>query len=128
MHGLVRSLAPLEATHGIRVSAVAPGVVRTPLWEENPEKMAYLDPERDGWVTPEEVAAAMLRCVEDEKLPGGTILEVGKDSMRVVGYLNDPGPSMDPKDGLNVRNDHKGHAMIWKWLADRGIWGRPDAK
>lgn len=123
IHGFVRSLAPLDEKHGIRVSAVAPGVVRTPLWEEHPEKMAYIDPERDGWVTPDEVAVAMLRCVEEEGLVGGTILEVGKDRTRCVQALNDPGPDMDPKAGLVVRNAHEGHAMIWTWLEDETIWG-----
>jgi 3-hydroxybutyrate dehydrogenase len=34
--GFVRSLAPLERGLGIRVTAVAPGVVKTPLWVESP--------------------------------------------------------------------------------------------
>lgn len=123
IHGVVRSLAPLDEKYGIRVNAVAPGVVRTPLWEEHPEKMAYINPEQDGWVTPDEVAAAMLRCVEDEGLVGGTILEVGKDRTRSVQALNDPGPDMDPRAGLVVRNAHEGHAMISSWLEDPGIWG-----
>lgn len=122
--GFVRSLAPLEAEHGIRVNAVAPGVVRTPLWVEHPEKMVYLDAEGDGWVTPDEVAVAMLRCVEEEQLVGGTILEVGKGHTRVVENLNNPGPSMDPKDGIVVRKGQDGTAMVWKWLEDRKIWGR----
>lgn len=124
VHGLVRSLAPLEARAGVRVNAVAPGVVRTPLWVEHPDKMKYLDPEQDGWVTPGEVAAAMLRCVEEEGLVGGTILEVGKGQTRCVETLNDPGPSMDPKDGLVVRNAHEGNAEVYKWLGDASIWGR----
>ncbi|KAF3771333.1 NAD(P)-binding protein [Cryphonectria parasitica EP155] len=126
--GFVRSLAPLEARHGIRVNAVAPGVVRTPLWEENPEKMAFIDPAQDGWVTPDEVAVAMLRCVEEEGLVGGTILEVGKARTRCVEMLNDPGPSMDPRDGLVVRNAHEGNAMVWTWLEDRTIWGQPPSQ
>lgn len=121
--GLVRCLAPLEAQLGIRVVAVAPGVVRTPLWEENPDKLAFLDPEHDGWVTPEEVAVAMLRLAEEDEFVGGTVLEVGKGHTRVVGYLNDPGPSMDPKHGIRARNSHVGHAQVWKWLEDRKVWG-----
>lgn len=123
IHGLVRSLAPLEGAVGVRVAAVAPGVVRTPLWEEHPEKMKYLDPEQDGWVTPDEVAMAMLRCVEEEGLVGGTILEVGKGLTRSVETLGDAGPSMDPRDGLVVRNAHEGNAEIYKWLGDSSIWG-----
>lgn len=124
IHGLVRSLAPLDESRGIRVCAVAPGVVRTPLWVEHPDKMRYLDPARDGWVTPDEVAGAMLRCVEEDGLAGGTILEVGKDRTRCVETLNDPGPSMDPKDGLVVRNAHEGNAEVYRWLGDESIWGQ----
>jgi 3-hydroxybutyrate dehydrogenase len=32
--GFVRSLGPLESRFGIRVTAVAPGVIKTPLWTE----------------------------------------------------------------------------------------------
>lgn len=122
--GFVRSLAPLDERYGIRVNAVAPGVVRTPLWVEHPEKMKYLDAEQDGWVTPDEVAVAMLRCVEEAGLVGGTILEVGKDHTRCVEALNDPGPAMDPRRGLIVRNAHEGSADVYKWLEDKNIWGQ----
>lgn len=123
IHGFVGSLAPLDEKYGIRVGAVAPGVVRTPLWEEHPEKMKFLDHERDGWVTPDEVAVAMLRLAEEEGLVGGTILEVGKDNTRCVQTLNDPGPDPDPKKGLCVRNAHEGTAEVYKWLEDKSIWG-----
>ncbi|PSR77515.1 short chain dehydrogenase [Coniella lustricola] len=121
--GFVRSLGPLEAQLNIRVNAVAPGIVRTPLWEEHPEKMVYVDPDQDGWVTPAEVAAAMLRCVEDQELEGGTVLEVGKNTTRRVQVLGDAGPSKDPRDGMTVSNAKEGHEMVWAWLKDGKIWG-----
>lgn len=120
--GFVRSLANLDAKHGIRVSAVAPGIVRTPLWVEHPEKMVYLNPEQDGWVTPDECAVAMLRCAEEDALVGGTILEIGKDQTRCVKTVNDPGPSLDPKDGLRSRNLNEGTDQVWNWLEDESIW------
>ncbi|KAK2602294.1 hypothetical protein N8I77_008841 [Diaporthe amygdali] len=120
--GFVRSLAPLDEKHGIRVNAVAPGVVRTPLWLEHPEKMTYLDTD-DGWVTPDEVAVAMLQCVENSNLVGGTIFEVGKNNTRSVPSFNDPGPDRDPKKGLVVRNSKNGNDMVWTWLQDKNIWG-----
>lgn len=123
--GFVRSLAGLDARHGVRVNAVAPGVVRTPLWLEHPEKMLNIDPERDGWVTPDECAVAMLRCVEDGEIVGGTILEIGKGSTRRVENVGDPGPSMDPRDGLVSRNLKEGNDMVWRWLEDRSIWAPP---
>jgi hypothetical protein len=35
----------------------------------------------------------MYRCLVDETLVGGSILEVGKEQTRLVKALNDPGPS-----------------------------------
>ncbi|KAK1589838.1 short chain dehydrogenase [Colletotrichum navitas] len=120
--GFVRSLARLEETDGIRVNAVAPGVVRTPLWTENPEKLVNLDANQDGWVTPQEVAEAMLRCVEEDSLIGGSILEVGKNCTRLVEAFNDPGPDRDPKNGLVARNVSKGTDMVFAWLKDATKW------
>ncbi|KAJ4356747.1 uncharacterized protein N0V89_004783 [Didymosphaeria variabile] len=93
MNGFIRSLGPLDARLGIRVNGVAPGVIKTPLWTEHPEKLSFLDEQQDAWATPEEVAVAMLRCVEEEGLGGGTVLEVGAGQTRVVEQFNDPGPS-----------------------------------
>lgn len=39
INGFVRSLALLEERKGIRVAAVAPGVIKTLLWTDHPEKM-----------------------------------------------------------------------------------------
>ena len=74
-HGVqafVRSLADLEGLHGIRVTCLMPGVVKTPLWTDNPEKMKMVKEEGsepDVWVTPEEVAQVMLSCVKDKEIP-----------------------------------------------------------
>ncbi|KAL1632668.1 hypothetical protein SLS56_003365 [Neofusicoccum ribis] len=121
--GFVRSMAPLEPSAGVRVNAVAPGVIRTPLWMENPEKLMFVDQERDGWATAEEVAEAMVKCIEDERLVGGTVLEVGKGCTRRVEIFGDPGPDRDPKSGLIVSNGAKGAEAIWGWLGDEKVWG-----
>ncbi|KIN06255.1 hypothetical protein OIDMADRAFT_190292 [Oidiodendron maius Zn] len=95
----VRSLARLEKRFRIRVTAVAPGLIKTPLWTESPEKLKNLsEADGDEWATPEEVALAMLDLIEKDecaagKITGGTILEVGKDQTRLVAEVNDPGPS-----------------------------------
>ncbi|CAD6442054.1 94cea6f4-2257-45a0-8b47-12b92927dc32 [Sclerotinia trifoliorum] len=96
--GFVRSLAQLEFPTPdipkVRVSAVAPGLIKTPLWTEHPEKMLFLskeDPDDSYWVTPEFVAERMLELIESEKYLGGTVLEVGK-GVRKVEAFNDPGP------------------------------------
>lgn len=74
----------------IRVNAVAPARILTPLWTDNPEKMRMVSDEA-GWVTPEAVAEVMLGLVEREEWVGGTIMEVGK-TVREVRVFDDPGP------------------------------------
>jgi hypothetical protein len=83
----------LEDTLGIRVNGVAPGLIKTPLWTDHPEKLLMIDNERDQWVLPEEVAEAMLKCVEGEEWAGGWVVEVLKDRTRKVDWMMDPGPS-----------------------------------
>lgn len=78
-----RSLAPLHPEFGIKVVAVSPGMVRTPLWTDNPDKMKAIS-EEDVILAPEELAEAMLLLVESDSYPGGTVLEVLKDKTRIV--------------------------------------------
>lgn len=123
--GFIRSIAPLEE-YGIRVNAVAPGVVRTPLWTENPEKLANLDQSTDAWVTPQEVAEAMLDCVENESRAGGAMIEVGAAHTREVGVYNDPGPDTRPEAGLITSNSAIGNQEVHDFLRDSSVWGWSD--
>lgn len=109
--GFVRSLAMLDKLHGIRVTAVAPGVIKTPLWTDNPEKLQLVNDAADSWVTPEEVAEVMLALIQQDKVSeiigdrkgqarqftvqGGVILEVSK-TVRMVNQFMDPGPGNRP--------------------------------
>ncbi|KAF9696687.1 hypothetical protein EKO04_005734 [Ascochyta lentis] len=120
MNGFVRSLAALDTRFGIRVNGVAPGVIKTPLWTEHPEKLQFISSGTDEWATPEEVAEAMLRCLVDDELPGGSILEVGKDQTRKVEALNDPGPS---GPGHTVSNLVGKYDEVYG-LLEGGGWGK----
>ncbi|KAJ5908463.1 transmembrane amino acid transporter protein-domain-containing protein [Penicillium taxi] len=115
--GFVRSLLKLDKL-GIRVTAVAPGTVKTPLWTDHPEKLKMVVEGEDDWVTPEEVAEVMLALVQQDQVSkiigdhsdkglhfpvtGGTILEVSK-TVRLVKEYNDEGPGN--KRGITV-SDH----------------------
>ncbi|KAF5724791.1 15-hydroxyprostaglandin dehydrogenase [Fusarium mundagurra] len=116
----VRSLAGLETPPAradlasIRVTAVAPGVIKTPLWTEHPEKLAWIDIAKDEWVEPEDVALAMLSLVEKDEYVGGTVLEVGKGQTREVHILNDVGPS---GSGHTVSGLGKGIDEVWEILS-----------
>jgi 3-hydroxybutyrate dehydrogenase len=86
----------------IRVNAVAPGLVKTPIW--TPDRRAWLDEEKDTWVMPEQVAKVMLDLVQQKQNVGGTILEVGAESVRNVWELNDPGPKGKGFEMSNAEN------------------------
>ncbi|KAF1990506.1 NAD(P)-binding protein [Aulographum hederae CBS 113979] len=89
----VRAFASLESSFNIRVLAVAPGMVRTPLWfEQNPEKLKSVT-EADHWIEPREIAEALLECFETREFPGGSIVEAsGQGRRRGVEVFNDAGP------------------------------------
>lgn len=86
-----RAMAPLHREFGIKVVAIAPGMVLTPLWSENPDKMRAIS-EADVLATPEEVAETMLTLVESDKYEGGTVLEKLKETTREV-LVDSPLPS-----------------------------------
>lgn len=88
----VRSLARLRDDLGIRVGAVAPGAVQTPMLLEDKEKAGKLK-EGDVLIPPEEVVDAMFQICENPEYGNGTILEVGKGETRVVPMFNAPPPS-----------------------------------
>ncbi|KAG6009979.1 hypothetical protein E4U21_000750 [Claviceps maximensis] len=88
--GFVRSLAGLEPGMNIRVNAVAPGTIKTPIWRE---KLEWFHEGVDEWVPVEKVADVILDLITNRDHVGGTILEVGLDRVRAVQELNDPGPS-----------------------------------
>jgi len=120
MNGFIRSLRPLEARLGIRVNGVAPGIIKTPLWTEHPEKLVLMDEAKDEWATPEEVAEAMVRCLEDDALGGGKILEVGAQQTREVKQFNDEGPS---GRGMKVSGLEQAYNEVYGWLEEEG-WGK----
>ncbi|KAM6518671.1 hypothetical protein FSOLCH5_007434 [Fusarium solani] len=106
--GFVRALKDMSSVN-VRVAAVAPGIIKTPLYTENPDKMAMIDGLQDVWVEPEEVAEVMVALIERDAIneqigcysekdnsifiEGGTILEITKGRARPVFPYHDPGPS-----------------------------------
>lgn len=51
----------------IRVTAVPPGVIKTPLWTEHPVKLAWIDGAKGRWVVPEDAAMVMLSLIENDE-------------------------------------------------------------
>ena len=83
-----RALARDHAAEGIRVSCVAPGIVRTPFQDGMTEvakanNLANRIPlKREG--RPEDVAEAIVQLIENEFITGETVVIDGGMSMRMV--------------------------------------------
>lgn len=122
--GFVKSMSDLEHLYGIRVSCVMPGVVKTPLWMDNPDKLKIIKQAGKGadqWVYPEEVAKVMLALVEkndiDSKIKtgggdkvafeGGSCIEVMIDFVRDVPMHNNVGPAAGGAAGGRVSDASK---------------------
>ena len=119
--GFVRSLGELDDKLGIRVAAVAPGGVRTPLLLEDRHKKRLVA-ESDALIAPEEVATGLLRLCEEDDLKGGTILEIAaKGKTRKVEAFNDPGPQ---GEGHSVSNADVAVVEVYQRLGTNG-WGVP---
>lgn len=118
IQGFVRSLAPLETPPkgtglpSIRVNAVAPARILTPLWTDNPDKMKFVDTKRPAWVTPDDVAKVMVDLVERSDYVGGSIIEIG-ETVRRVEPFNDPGPRAG---GNHVDSEPGFDEDMWKSL------------
>ena len=140
-HGIqafVRCLGDLEETHGIRVTAVDPGVVKTQIWIEHPEKLKMLKlngEEPDEWVTPVEVAQVMLACVQDDeissgmegedviRIQGGSCLEVLASTVRDVPLFNNVGPFALGRKGAKAGQTKESKDEVLGLL--KPGWGKP---
>ena len=62
-------MAPLSSDPNVnvRVVAVAPGIIKTPIWLESPDKMRLLT-ENDTWISPEFVAETMCSLIEQDEI------------------------------------------------------------
>lgn len=67
--GLTKSLAQEERPHGIRVTAVCPGSVNTPLWDTD---TVDADFDRSAMLKPENVAQSILHIVQ---MPQNAVIE-----------------------------------------------------
>lgn len=135
--GFVRAIKDVDSIAGVRVAAVAPGIIKTPLYTDNPDKLAMIDSAKDTWVEPEEVAEVMTALIErdamssiigeyaeekqDIKIESGIILEITKGRARPVTAYNDPGPSGPGALASNMAASED----VVKALIKEG-WGLPE--
>jgi NAD(P)-dependent dehydrogenase (short-subunit alcohol dehydrogenase family) len=87
--GFVRSVAPQLAERGIRITAVAPGFVDTPLLGE--EGRARFAATGFPLLLPEDVAHAVLRAARGEETGAVLVVQPGREPVRFR-FPNVPGP------------------------------------
>lgn len=102
-----RSLGHLHKKNGIRVVAICPSAVPTPLWHSL-KNIPAIGADAKGWealkkradkLTPEDIAEAMMIAVDDEGLSGVGIFVHGKGKMDAVKVVPELGRHLrDEKD------------------------------
>jgi NAD(P)-dependent dehydrogenase (short-subunit alcohol dehydrogenase family) len=86
--GFVRSAAPGLAARGIRLNAVCPGVVDTPMTDAIRDRLQLAGFPLLG---PDDVAEAVVRAAEDEEVGQAWVVQPGRDPLRFR-FPGVPGP------------------------------------
>jgi NAD(P)-dependent dehydrogenase (short-subunit alcohol dehydrogenase family) len=115
----VRSLGDLHEKLGVKVAAVCPGGVSTPMLVEDQHKARTIDFEKDELVTPEDVAELLYRLCVDDGIGGGTLMEITEKGTREVQAFNDPGPA----GGTSISHWEVAINEIWDQLG-KDQWGQ----
>jgi NAD(P)-dependent dehydrogenase (short-subunit alcohol dehydrogenase family) len=113
--GFTRSMDHLHPTMNIRCVGLAPGAFQTPLWSE--EKKSWMD--NTEWLPLGEVVDGMMRCIEDEGIKGGEILEIltGKQRVMPLGGELPSGPGAGPV----VEGGEKAAERVVKFLKGEDV-------
>jgi NAD(P)-dependent dehydrogenase (short-subunit alcohol dehydrogenase family) len=94
--GFVRSVAPQLEQRGIRINAVCPGIVDTPM----------VAPQRDAFLAagfpllqPEDVAGAVAAALASERTGEAWVIQPGRDPLRFR-FPGVPGPRTEGAEGM----------------------------
>ncbi|WP_063837087.1 SDR family NAD(P)-dependent oxidoreductase [Phaeacidiphilus oryzae] len=79
--GLVRSLAPTWRERGVRINAICPGIVRTPILA--PEAIDYVLGQGLAVAEPEEIAASAAEIAAGDTAGQAYVLQAGREPERV---------------------------------------------
>ncbi|KAF2491728.1 NAD(P)-binding protein [Lophium mytilinum] len=103
--GFTRSMGQTDRLEGVKVVTIAPGIVRTPLWLNHPEKQARYGYTDDIAIDAIDVAKGYMKIIKEGKYPGGTVFETCKVGERTIGtwFVSPPGFDPDtPVEGTGV--------------------------
>jgi NAD(P)-dependent dehydrogenase (short-subunit alcohol dehydrogenase family) len=95
--GFVRSTAPQLAERGIRLNMVNPGIVDTPLLDE--EGRAALEAAGFPLLRPEEVAEAVLLAARDDEVGQAWVVQPGREPLKFR-FPGVPGPRVEGAVGI----------------------------
>jgi NAD(P)-dependent dehydrogenase (short-subunit alcohol dehydrogenase family) len=95
--GFVRAVAPQLEARGIRINAVCPGIVDTPMMDKGGQREAF---ERSGFplLRAEEIAAAVLLAARSEETGQAWAVQPGREPLRFR-FPNVPGPRVEGAEG-----------------------------
>jgi NAD(P)-dependent dehydrogenase (short-subunit alcohol dehydrogenase family) len=95
--GFVRSVAPQLEQRGVRINAVCPGIVDSPMLDKGGQRAAF---EASGFplLLPEEVAAAVLLAARSELTGQAWALQPGREPL-LFRFANVPGPRVEGAEG-----------------------------
>lgn len=82
--GFVKGLGLLEEAEGIKVVAICPGRVHTPLWTGRDDLETNFNYVEADSATPEEMAWEMLKLVQEGRFGGGTVYRAEKGGGEVA--------------------------------------------
>lgn len=89
--GLTRSLAPTLATQGVRINAILPNLVDTPMTADTPLRGTV------AMLTPTDVARGILHVAGDPSLQGGFFAVATSDRGPTLSRVSDP-PTLTPME------------------------------
>jgi len=93
--GYARSIAPELEARGIRINAVCPGIVRTPMTEP---VQAQLEEAGFPLMEPEQIAEAILLAARAEETGQAWVCQPGREPLRFR-FPNVPGPRIEGAEG-----------------------------
>jgi len=95
--GFVRSVAPQLQALGIRINAVCPGIVDSPMLDKGGQRAAF-EASRFPLLQPDDVAAAVLQAARSDETGQAWAVQPGREPLRFR-FPNVPGPRVEGHEG-----------------------------
>jgi NAD(P)-dependent dehydrogenase (short-subunit alcohol dehydrogenase family) len=95
--GFVRAVAPQLEPRGIRINAVCPGIVDTPMLDKAGQRAAFASA-RFPLLQPQDVADAVLLAAQSELTGQAWAVQPGREPLQFR-FANVPGPRVEGAEG-----------------------------